>query len=166
MLNSSKIIIATWTFALCRIPRQKLGNYIFKMIHRTSLPISPLSAEKWLQSLEVVLYAAWVTWCSSKNCPKAHTWLTPTIPLSMMVPRWRPSLTQDEEARTSWELRTILLTDSDNTMEREYWSQQSSENITISSKHMLFFSSGNWGWGEHSQILLTNTFFLTKVRLF
>lgn len=69
------------------------------MIHRAALPISP-SVLRNDSRLEVVIYVAWVIWCSSKNCHQGPTLINTDY--SFKYDGWRPSLrkSKDVESRS------------------------------------------------------------------
>ena len=143
MLNLLKIVITTWTFALCCIPRQKSGNLHPHNDSRSTPPyFSPQCPETTPGPGGNARGQS--QWCSGKHCLKSHPWLTPTASLSLTVPRWRPHSgtvrVLNAEPRVSSEARTTLLVASDNTMEHGQWSQPSSGHIVIIFRtHMLLF---------------------------
>lgn len=120
----SKILIAKETCALWYIPRQKSGNLCLQ--NDSECPfVSPLSAERWLQSPEVVIHTAWVTRCSGKKCHEAQPWLT-LLFFSVWWylgggPQWKR---KDVDCGSEDKLRATTQTDSDGPMEHDYWSQQ------------------------------------------
>lgn len=103
----SKIIITTWTFALCCIPRWRLGSLHLPNDSQSSP--SCFYPQRWGMSPSpgIIMYVTWVIWCSGKNCHKAQPWWIPTISWSMMGTRWRASLSEskDRECRSQGKLR-------------------------------------------------------------